>query len=429
MNSKKLIGEGYSEMGIFWLPNSPNIKIVGMLSIGSRDKVTLRLYDDFPGFDPSHMRLAKRGAKFDTIHGHMRSGLMVGLFKCIHLGGGTIYANYMLSGKWLTWHDKLEDYKFNRANVVYYDVREWLRGTLEPDFAEHDAGYINVKRREVPSFKFHDCEMKLNYYWNFSHKESELTSENFFSFTFDDGKSADSVLEYTDVFGNFLLLCVNAPIAVKFLCVGISDSNGYIQLVYPKRETGKQRESSFINVISYWAISTDFQNILHNWFQLGLDREIRDAIALYIESHTSKTVAEITFLTLFQACEGIAKRVEPTIYKEEEAKRLLIQLIKCTAAPLLSFLDDAAIEKLAYKMSKTRNYWIHNSGRIAKADTFDGFDLVAINGLLSYTLRIYLLTKAEVAHDIVKRYLSPYQGIGSHLLEELKIMCSDNGAT
>jgi len=428
MNPKKMIGEGYSEMGEFWLAGKPNAKIVGMLSIGSRDRVTLRIYEDFPGFDSLQMMFNRRDVEIEAIHGHTRSGLMVGLFKCIHLGD-SILTNYMLIGNTLPRHSKLTDYKFTQANVVYHDVQEWLRWTLKLDHKEHDSGIFNIKMREAPSFKFLDCEIKLDYHWNFSYKESELTSENIFSFKFDDAKETDVIKEYTDVFGDFLLLCLNAPVSTKFLCVGTSDSENKIQLVCQKREMNKQREPIFSEVISYWAISNDFQNILHNWFQLGLNREVRDAIALYVESQTGKSVTEITFLILFQACEGIAKRVEPSIYKKKAAKSVLIQLLHSTTAPLLDFLDDVAIDKLAHKTNATRRYWIHNSGDVAKANTFDGFSLLAINSLLSYTLRAYLLTKAGVTQDIIKQYLSPYQGIGTYLLEELKAICSENGTT
>ncbi|MCL2199652.1 MAG: hypothetical protein FWB80_12095 [Defluviitaleaceae bacterium] len=428
MDSKKPISEGYSEMGEFWLADSPDSKIICMLSVGARDKVSLRFYNDFPGYDTIRMMFDKRGGEFEAIHGRTRSGLMVGLFKCIHLGSA-IHANYMLIGKDLPRYNKLEDYKFNHISAMYHDVREWLRGTLKLDNKDHDNGNMNIKMREVPSFKFNDCEIKLNYHWNFSHKESELTSENIFLFKFDIDTEIGTIMKYTDIFGDFLLLCVNAPVVTKFLNVGTHDSKDKIQVLFQKRESSKQRDPKFSEVISYWTLSNDFQNILHGWFQLGLDRETRDAIALYVESQTSNSVTEISFLILYQACEGIAKRVEPTKYKKKHAKGLIFEFLCCAAAPLIDFLDYVAIAELSHKMNETRKYWIHNSGNVAKGDTYGGFNLVAINKLLSYSLRVYLLSKVGVSQDIIKQCLSPYQGIGFYMLEELKSMDSNCGDT
>jgi hypothetical protein len=225
------------------------------------------------------------------------------------------------------------------------------------------------------------------------------------------------------------MLCVNAPVVTKFLCVGVVDSNDDVQLVRKNRHINDYAEPKTNEVISYWAISNDFQNMLYNWFQLGLDREIRDAIVLYLESQSGESATEITFLLLFQACEGIAKRVEPIIYRNKTAKCLLSHFLRCTATPLLSFLDNAAIEKLSHTINETRKYWIHNSGKVIKADTFDGYDLLAINRLLSYTLRVYLLTRVGVSQDVITHHLTPYQGIGTFLLEELKAMCTTNRDT
>ena len=422
MNPKKIVNEGYSEMGEFWLAKSPDEKVVCLLSVDARDKVTLRFYTDFP--DLIRMTIDRRGEKIEAIHGHTRSGLMVGLFNCIYLGNA-IHANFMLIGENLPRHDKLEDYKFNHASTMYHDVREWLRGTLNLDCSDHENNNLNVKMRSVPAFNFHGCEVKLNYRWNFNNKESELTSNNIFSFKFDTETEINTIMKYTDVFGDFLLLCVNAPVVTKTLCVGTDNAKDKIQLVCQKRDISRQKEPKFSEVISFWAIANDFQQILNDWFQLGLDRETRDAIALYVESQTNKTVTEISFLLLFQACEGIAKRVEPVIYKKKPAKTLMFEFLCCTAAPLIEFLSYVDIEKLSYKMNETRKYWIHNSGNVAKDDIFDGFELVAINSLLSYSIRAYLLSKVGVPLDIAKQYLSPYQGIGSFLLDDLKMQCAN----
>jgi len=432
MNPNKLIGEGYSEMGEFWLPDFPEIKIVGMLSVEARDRVILKIFHEFPGCDTLRMSFDKRGTEFDVIHGDMRSNTAVVLFKCIHLGSA-IQANYLLRGVDLLRHSSLAEYKFETASALYNDTSEWLGNVFTPNHSGCDTGDMHLRKREVPMYKINGCEIKLNYRWDFKYSESELTSNDIFSFKFDKAKDITEIMEYTSVLGDFLLLCTNTPITTKFECVGTGEceSRDGVQLIYQKRNIRKRKKPKFTEIVSYWTLANEFQSVLDGWFELGLDKEIRDAIALYTESHVSDTVTEITFLILFQACEGIVKRVEPNIYigKKKCTRWIFEKLLCSTATPLIDFLNNEAIEKLVKRMNQTRKYWIHNSGKVAKIETYDGLDLVAINRLLSYTIRAYLLQKIGVSQELVKQCLSPYHGIGSYLLEELKTMCLDKEAS
>jgi hypothetical protein len=427
MNPKKLIGEGYSEMGEFWLTDSPESKIIGKITVGENEKVTLETFDDFPNCDIFNMMRSKINTKFEVIHGNTRSGFMVVLFNCIHLGN-EIQASYMLRGHILPRHNNFADYKFDSAHVTYSNSSEWLGYTLMFDTSEYsDSGSISVKTRKAPVYKVKDCQVKLGYHWNSNSKESTLTSKNIFSFEFDDVKAISNVLEYLSIFGDFLLLCLNVPVVTEYICLGLGDAKDEIQLIGQQRNIQRKRKVGIGDLVAHWAIADDFQDILCGWFELGLDKEIRDALALYVESHFSKPAMEISFLILFQACEGIAKRVEPETFKDEKTEPLLKLMLKGTASPLLQFLDDAAIDILAHKMNATRKYWIHNSGRIKKDNTFKGRDLLAVSRLLAYSLRVYLLQKTGVSQETIRQCLSPYQGIGQFLLEDLKEICSPSG--
>ena len=428
MNPDKLIKEDYSEIGIFWLPDCKVREVVGMLSVGVRGDIKLRTYHDLSCRNNIRTTFNNKSTVIDVIHGRMHSNMMVVLFDCCFYGN-ILHAKKMIRGNKLTQHSKINDYSFKSASIIYNNTADWLGYVFVSDRTEQVSNEINLKLRNIPSYTINGCELKLNYRWNHNIKKAELTTKDIFTFKFNNDVNIGKIIDYTSIFGDFLLLLMNVPISPEYICLQEDESNNDIQLVHQRRNIFDVKKAKFSEIISYWDIENDFQNILLKWFNYSLNSEINDALRIYTESYISQTAMEIAFLILFQACEGIAKRVEPDKFKKEKVKCILINLLKTYTKPMISILTDTCIEALADKMNKTRNYWIHNSGNIKKGDTFIEFDFDAITCLLSYTLRSYLLHQIGMSQDIIKNHLSPHQVFGSTLLNDLEVQCNKILAT
>ena len=192
--------------------------------------------------------------------------------------------------------------------------------------------------------------------------------------------------------------------------------------VYFAKRVNLSAQKMSIHRLSYGSIKDDFQTIINKWFAMNFIEETRDAVALYTESYEGGTVIEIMFLVLFQACEGLAKRIEPDSCKKASASDVLKHILLTVKDYLPEALcDENTLDRFAKKANKTRNYWIHNSGGVKKTDIF-GRELFEINAILRYALRIYLLLKTGVNEIVLSSSLDIQQIVGNISVAEFEAM-------
>ena len=419
---------GYSEMGEWWIPDTPQNKQIGMLAIEDDEKIRLSLFGSLDKQDGLRAMLGQT----TVIHGKLRSGDNVFLSNCYYAGGGKWIVNILLKGRSLCLLKNLNAYSFEKVTVTYNGLEEWIGGRFWPTREIHNltengkmrlSGKLTLQRRDLISYKLDDCLMEINYRWNFNYIDSNLTGFDYIAFSYKNGKTYEDIERRLYIFGDFLLLCLGIPIVTDKVVMRLdSDNTNDIQAYFVKRANVDDKKVSVHKMLSYGDVQNDFQAIVNKWFELNFIEETRDAIAMYTESYEAGTVVEITFLILFQACEGLAKRIEPDSCKEASAKNILKHILLTVKDHLPKIItDDKILNAFTKKANDTRRYWVHNSGNVKKSDIFDR-ELAVINTILRYALRTYLLLLTGVPKDVISSTLSIKNTVGSECIAELEVM-------
>ena len=446
MDFSKLAGEGFAGMGEFWPAENQVECRIGVLRIGVNTKIELEVYPNFSGFDSWNNLDSKDNITLSIINGKLRNGQVITLINCLYLlSGGVWRADYLLKEihtrtKNPIVYGDVNDINFYKARVAFTCLKEWLPRQVSTHWDEENKTMTSQLCQQAPKYEIlaKGCKITLNYSWNARPEDSSLEISGHIDFCFNQKKNYKEHIDTAGYFSSFLTLCLDKVVDIEKICLLNDNWDDTVQLIYTKRrDVHEKNTSSNIRIFSYNALEDDFARFISNWYSIGLTEEVRDSLAMFMESYERSVPLEITFLLLVQSWEGIARQIwlskngRPGGRTLNEVIKSLFEKVSFVLPDFISNRRDELVDKIV----ASRNYYIHNSGQYSKSDILDRDGIFIITILMRFMIRIRLLLETGICEDKIKKVLhldesqrsEPHKLkylIGQYVYNDLEALCN-----
>ncbi len=446
--------------GEWWLPESPNKKIIGLIKFDPYNGGILELYGSFKDFNN-----LKQNTYFEIINGQIFGGRMITLCKCYasHFsfdGRGSLesrfYVNYILIGEIFT---RYKDIVFNKLRIHYAYFDEWLEITSfyfkkeQDPQRQHKGISLVYKYPKEIEIKLND--FKLNIIFEYSHDlkryEIHIKQKTMIEIVPNEKVHLDVYL--TDLsynIQNFISFGIGkATFPLELIGIlknkaskldEIQDQNN-IEIYY--RNNNYTEEIEFIHPDKYLFtvkdIEPNFKKCFITWIKKA--EMLKSVYDLYFAIlYNPNMYIEHQFLTLIQAIEAYHRRIFNGKYlTEEKFSSILKQLHQCIPDQIpqnfkekiknsLHYLNEFSLRKRLKELLKdckkiielpiknqdkfisdvvsTRNYLIHYDKQLEKIAK-RGNELYYLIQLLTTITQLLLLKELELLEEkiseIIKR--------------------------
>lgn len=314
--------------GLWWLPDKPDQRIAGELSLVPYDEAYLELQDALdadvtPGF------------RLSLLHGMSGDGDPITLLGCllIYRRGGVIgqtTLRFQIHHVYVGYHfAKPEDIRFRAIRARYVNFHEWLE-VRNFDFGVEQNSNVTHVRHETSEpvnirFENYTIELVADLTSSFSMTQVVLTEDAQVFVRSDSDEGLDAFLELLNHFQDFLSLAIGAPTfpieVMGLLSQVMGDDEQYepVMLYFPAR--GFSREPKVVHfsqmLFTLPAVRENLETYLGNWIRIT--KQFKAVSDLYFASlYNPQQYIEATFINLTQALEVYHRRKYGGKYQTDE---------------------------------------------------------------------------------------------------------------
>ena len=469
--------ENFDVKGEWWLPNSPDKKVIGTLSFKSGDSIKLEISGSFLGVD--HFR-SKRDFNPELILGLTNDGEKFTLFQNmeIHRGsssrGGTGIVKYITNYLFLGGHfASSNEMQFSSCAVNYSYLEEWI-GKLPfkteilwegEKFAGEKACYTLTEGFEA-SIPYLDATVSV---WHgLSNKGDDAFRELLWEHTAhlninpDKPRSFDWFWKVCFELRNLLSLFIGRPVYQKKinLSVEIESVNGeqpkreYVYLYFTQwAQQIEKRIHPMDILVRLTDIDENISSIIDSWF--SKTEKLSAVYELYFGAmYGQRMYNHLHFLTLMQALETYHRHTGEGAYvTESDYEKVFSALVSAippnTPLPLkeslkgrlkygneyslrkrvknlLDELSESCLrlvtdnpESFIKSIVDTRNYLTHYTDEL-KTKALEGTDLYNANLRLKILLTTLLLKELGLEEEKIAELLSRNSNITRGWVSDVK---------
>ncbi|MDD3051458.1 MAG: hypothetical protein PHR06_09970 [Candidatus Cloacimonetes bacterium] len=366
----------FETLGLWWLPDTPDIKISGTLSFSPDTGGNLSLFGSLNKSDQfglNHERI--------TIHGISQSGKEYTLLKCLNtsssfnLPGIPTYEyniTTILEGNHFL--DE-EEIKFDSFRIYFSNLEDWLNQkilfftqTIEPE-TNKQRYTVEYEPEQLPQHSIEGMGTIKFLYNHHSHYDPvhvihnfSATTEFFVEFTPDSPASLEKILNYYSYhFCNFLSLAIQKP-SYPLRFVGYISSHTkqiedkqypipieiFQDLIYCIKE--QKRVQPYNLLFSFREIHQNFSDYYKNWVNFS---EIhKPSVDLFFSlQHHDRIYLEDSFQKIIQALEAYHRR-SPDYQKDfcspEEFESLKATFLDCIPEDTPDDFKNSMKTKISY---------------------------------------------------------------------------------
>ncbi|MBS1624067.1 MAG: hypothetical protein JST83_08620 [Bacteroidetes bacterium] len=353
--------------GMWFLPNSKDNKVSGILLYDGDSKITLELFGNFENVD----FMPKAGDE-EVIQGITEDSKHITLYKSfpIKIGGGvlvqgeeggiphTIYTvNYIFEGHHF---DSGEDLKFQTLLSEIHHLDEWVGVSgfkqVSDDPEDRRKGEMNIHYKLPEQINFQldsGSKGQFNFVinhpgWSIFQKSVSLNQRLQFIVGASSDLPFEEMLDYLFKFQNFLILALyekTYPHSVILSSENIKDYFGHkkkitLYFAISGRDTVSKPKPYFEFLFAYGHVADSFPTLISNWYSKY--ELLRPAFNLLFEQfYNTERFTENSFLNLAQAAETFHARVDNhTKMPKEEFSKMKKHILESTSEEYHDWLNE-----------------------------------------------------------------------------------------
>lgn len=420
-----MIFKEFSHQGEWWLPESPNNKIFGTLSVNPT-RNELELFGSF-------IDLGSEVYSFQIILGKIGSGELVTLYQnslakiSENIGKGNtslrLSTRYVFIGKHF---ESKECIKFSSVEFSFSGLSEWV---------SHDiltTKYISDKKEK----KLKEFRVSFTPKDDVIHRIDAIKSELIISNTWSNQSNKydyefthNSYLELNpnashnfDWFNKILLsikrlftLLLGSPIyfdKIRFqMDFDDSKDNYFDEIDFYERDYILPKKQDFTNqFISYPQVSKEFNSILDNWFNIVYKNKLDVPLKLYTDTFYEKVIRpNLYFIAVYLSLEGFIRYKNTVTSGKANIKKGLISLINNVHTNKLFKNYFCSTELFTNRIEATRNYLIHFNNKSEKYTIEESGQLFVLSQQLRFVVTTFILIElglpVNLISDVVEGFI------------------------
>lgn len=410
------VKEEFKQSGYFWLPSTPENKVLGTVSISDGGNIEVELVGDiegerlFPVF------------KFERIIGYLENGGAITLENCRcknktqSIGSGffsraLLHVDTVLIGNAYV---ENEIVSFNEFQFSVEGIDEWIGISgikVDNQFDEGQTSTIAYTPPTEIEFNLHnDMKLAITFSWTLpafhSLKEATISQKIYLKLTSETEHSLDGFIAIARKINTFLCFAIDKTVSINHMTAFSKNAQHNFPIkVYSSTNPYSENESKIDlheMLFRYDDVKDKAETAINNW--LKLYDEVEPAMNLYFSTKTGgQKYIEGKFVALAQGLEAYHWRISTN--KAKFVKKIE-QLIK----PFEDiFGDEERRNEIRDGILRTRNYLTHHNPKL-KQVAAKGLDMWSLNLKMEAILQLHFLsvlgfTEAEIKHISYKRAL------------------------
>ncbi len=454
------MNEAFDINGYWWLPETPQTQIPGILSFSPGDVLILKLMGEltktreeyFPSPDFSNPVL---------IHGISLNGESITLYKCfqksedrsIGYAGSKCATEFTAHFAFFGIHFSTQaDIQFTSLSMRFHNLDSWYNKSLiQYDIAEPGTSLITFKRPAPLNVQLSNFQVQFTLFerHNFKINKASLSADAWIHILTGTQKSFDNYLSLIRLVQDFLTFAITKPTFVTELNGELTDIiepvdknfSPPINIKIFYAAVGWQPNARDV----FWAdmllpfseIEKDLPDLLSAWQEKS--ETIKPVLDLYFSGFYRSIYPENEFINLTQAIETYHHRTYDGQYQTDEVflnglyktliaaippdissdfrsslkngklryaheyplkKRILLLSEHISDNMSINFLCDKQTRSaFAKKIADTRNYLTHYSHELKDRAITSGKELFELNQQLGLIIRICLLEEMRIPFD------------------------------
>lgn len=459
------LGKSQESFGYFWLPESSDTKVPGILRATDLGSVTLDLLGTFADLASE---LASTSSVVRRIVGALEDGTPVTLDNChyenrkLSLGGGIsrirIHVSLLLRGAIF---EPDEEVKFSRLKFSFECLDEWLSvsGLSASESEDLRKASISFSVPDGIAAQLPDgVSLAVEFNWTIPGRpmirEAKLTQKAYITLASRETRPLEYFQKLAHRLNNFFCLASDTTASLDFIAGFAPDiadelDNGArielpVQLIYESIPTAASPPKFDFQkiLLPYSAIADDLERILSEWL-LNYEK-FEPAFGLYFASRRrAHGYLESRFLSLSQGLETLHRRSSdetkfpeseyesikkailencPTGYRKWLESKLaygneipLRKRLDRVIEPFATLLGDARKRKsFVSKVVDTRNFHTHYDSKL-KRSVANSRELVNICSALEGIFRLHFLQMIGIAPSRIREIAISHRGLRSDL--------------
>ncbi len=449
------IKEEYKKSGYFWLPDDPDKKIPGTLTITDGGEIELEVVGLF---DESVKELNSED-DLSRIVGHVEKDGLVTLEKCFYkkktyahggLAKSLIHVNLVLSG---VAYDKDEVATFNTVSFSVEGLNEWLGiSGIAVSYGDDDRTVtISYTPQDEIVYTLIDG-FKLHIFFDYtlprfsSKTEAKITQQAYFKLSSEEAKELPAFINTLCQITYLLCFAVDATVTISDVSATSNDimttdvlkdkkRSVIIKIYYLSRPFSEDLPKIDIRrmLFRFEHIRENTEAIINNW--INAYSIIRPVFGLYFSAVTGKhNYLDGRFLALAQGLETYHRRTSSGALMEREKFRKLVSTLLCLCPkehrkwlrgrlfhgneislgqrikkiiePYKSYLGNSKErDKLIRGIVNTRNYLTHYSEELEK-ESVKGLDLWVLCQKMEAIFQLHFLQQLGFTESEIQRILT-----------------------
>lgn len=432
------------DIGIWFLPESPDDKLSGSLNIDDKGNCQLKLAENFGG-----IKGIGSNECVEAILGFLANGKKVTLLNCIQTNQQwgfpgfpvTVYTSTIaIIGEW---YNSDEDIVVSEITASYNYLNYWINckpfSVVKDD--EKKEIYMTYCMPKVVTCNVENEKIELTYGANCegdSYSNFEIHQSEFVCFKFKEKVHYKNAFDRVNDFANFLTLCIGKRISALTVTT-VNQEGQEVEFIYPRdtRDNGVVKEHELY--IKYTYVKDNFENIMKNW--LSKKDMLNPIIDYFVDAHETEFRIPISFLKVVQAIEAYSRRMRkneimpPEIFEKkvqsilekiesEDDKRLVKSILSNEPRlrqRLTELFDEtnyvfniSSAKRKSYinKIVNTRNYYTHFDKSL-EDKILNPTEMFYLSRLIRSVLRVLLLQELGLSQDLIKIRMQEDQGLVS----------------
>lgn len=340
---KYTLSDDFELRGVWWLPDNPDLKITGILSFESKNKIRLELIGSFkslPDFAKTEIE------EKEIILGVTNDGRFCTLVTCYEAGTTMnmpgincqrFEADYLLEGEHWDTKDEIE---FEKVSIGFDYLEEWLghytiKTSIDQDENNKNSGFtVKCEFPEIEEFHINNLDSKLSTSYaantkDVSTKATTLEYNSYIELHPNETKQLDWYIKKISVIQQLLTLLIGETVYPNKLVATTSKINKeYVNIFWTIKN--RQAKKAIIHqdmIITLPEMKQEFGSVLEKWFSKY--EELESTYNLFFGAlFNSSLYMEFYFLSLMQAIETYHRQVFGGKYIEQDAYDKESQTIK-----------------------------------------------------------------------------------------------------
>lgn len=355
-NKKFSLNESHEFIGSWWLPNEPEIKIVGVLKYKAEVEIELNLEGSF------------NTSEYEAIHG-TASGYSISLINSFSLSDNKfsnfldynpskIISNIALIG---AFYSKAQYEKIDSVDIELGDIKKWTTHSGFTTRYEDSKYFLEYKRPEsIIFFDGTEVRIDLHSYAEGLHtplpERAFICEKSYFKITSKIDIDRFNYLIYTDGLRKFLTLASRTNIDYENICFNDEEKLCSILFIYPK--TSIQYPSKTLSTKYSFFTLLSLSNVSYH-FDCWIKSQERAPEAINLYFYDIDGMPYLKFLAIAQSLEEIYRDAYAVTSYEKNLgyKNIIKQFYE--RFPVITNKFNTDSEKFSKTVGEHRDFFSH----------------------------------------------------------------------